>query len=121
MLASTLPWVPALVAPCRPSVRRLKTRPGSALQHRFSGHGADRSPRVPLPLTTPMLWDSPPSPAQIFSSRGAGWIKIPYGLLPRFSSTAFLCRLRATKTLIRWTVSIESPLAVGDDELRDHQ
>jgi hypothetical protein len=46
--------------------------------------------------------ESPPSPAQIFSSSGAGWIKIPYELPQRFRSTAFLCRLRATKTLIRW-------------------
>jgi hypothetical protein len=32
---------------------------------------------------------------------GAGYLKIPDKVVPRFRSTPFLCRLRATKTLLR--------------------
>ena len=42
--------------------------------------------------------------------RGSGCLKIPYELEPRFRSTKFLCRLRATKTLLRWT----DPRVAGD-------
>jgi hypothetical protein len=53
-------------------------------------------------LLLPPCWRTgPPIITEMFFPRGAGWLKIPYGVAPRFRSASFLRRLRATKTLIR--------------------
>jgi len=101
LLASVWPWIPRTVAPCPQCVCLSGTLPGTRLLHRASAPGADPSTRLRRLLTPLLPGDSPRSTSQIFSSSGFGWITMPYGLPQRFRSTAFLCRLRATKTLLR--------------------
>jgi hypothetical protein len=43
----------------------------------------------------------PPIIARMCLPRGSGYLTILYGVEPRFRATAFLCRLRVTKTLFR--------------------
>jgi Putative transposase len=56
----------------------------------------------PSPLCPP-LWTTttPRINSRICFQSDSGDLKIPYKLARRFRSTAFLCRLRATKTLLR--------------------
>ena len=66
------------------------TLPGAWLPHRASAPATAPSTRLRRLLTPSMPADSPRRTAQIFSSSGPGWIKIPDGPEPRCSSTAFL-------------------------------
>ena len=57
--------------------------------------------RVMTPLLPRQSAGGPPPLAQMFFPSGSDWLKIPHGPGQRVSPTEFLCRLRATKTLIR--------------------
>jgi hypothetical protein len=71
----------------------LPPRPAAPGYHPASGSS---------PLSPPQwITGTPPSISRMFFPSGSGCLKIPYGLEPRVSSTAFLCRLRATKMLLR--------------------
>ena len=61
--------------------------------------------RLPPPLPTSMDHRHPPTISRMCFPSGAACLKIPYGVEPRFSSTKFLCRLRATKTFSRSSAS----------------
>jgi hypothetical protein len=54
------------------------------------------------PLHPPMMRASPSRRSQISSPRETPCSKIPNGTAPRFRASQFLCRLRTTKTLLRY-------------------
>src|SRR5882724_4576212 len=76
----------------------LPPRPATRGSHPVSGSSPLGPPR--------WITDTPFISSRMFFPRDAGCLKIPYGLAPRFRSTAFLCRRRATKTLLRSAVEI---------------
>jgi hypothetical protein len=95
------PEVIRTLAPWHHAVRRSIPIPGRPLPHHPDGPGATCSPHVPRPLIPSRHTPSPPRSVQISSLSGPACIKIPSGHVQRRRSTALLCRLRATKTLIR--------------------
>src|SRR6266545_7603607 len=110
MPASLGPRVPATAAPSHPCALLPDTMAGTPLpphpatlgSHPVSGSSPLFPPR--------WITGTPPIILRMCFPTGSACLKIPYGLELRFRSTAFLCRLRATKTLFRWT----DPHAAGD-------
>jgi hypothetical protein len=74
---------------------------------RPSASASPHCPRIPpgvrrlIPLLTLLKHHYTPIIARMCFPRGAGWLKIPYAVAPRFRSTVLLWRLRATTTLLR--------------------
>jgi hypothetical protein len=101
MPASSAPQLPGTAASYHPGALRPQTTAGSPRPPRPA---ASRShpPSASSPLCPPPWIPGTPStiPRRGFPS-GAGCLKIPDGLEPRFRATPLLCRLRATKTFIR--------------------
>jgi hypothetical protein len=102
--AASGPSVAGTVAPSHPCALLPETVAGSPLPPGPAALGS-HLPSGSAPLFPPRwLTDTPPIIARMFFPRGAGCLKIPYGLEPRFRSTPLLCRLRATTTLLRYAL-----------------
>jgi hypothetical protein len=111
MPASSGPPVPGTVPPSPPSALFPETAAGSPLPPRPAALGSPPASGA-SPLCPP-CWSTgtPPIIAEMFFPRGAGCLKIPYRVAPRFRSTPFLCRRRATKTLIRYVAKTNELVA----------
>jgi hypothetical protein len=108
MPASLGPPVPGPVAPYHPCALLPDTMAESPLPPRPAALGSPLASGS-SPLGPPRwITGTPPIIARMCFPRGSGCLKIPYDLEPRFSSTKFLCRLRATKTLLRWATEERS-------------
>jgi hypothetical protein len=98
IIAATLPRT---VAPCHPCALRPDTVAEGALLPRAAAPASSPASRSSRLFPPRSITGTPPTISHMFFPSGAGCLKIPYGLEPRSSSTALLCRLRATKTLFR--------------------
>ena len=102
MPASSGPPVPGPVAPSHPCALLPDTMAESPLPPRPAALGSHLASGS-SPLCPPRwITGTPPIIARMCFPRGSGCLKIPYELEPRFNSTKFWCRLRATKTPLRW-------------------
>jgi hypothetical protein len=100
--ASSGPPVPATAALYHPCARLPDTMAGTPLPPCPATRGSHPMSGA-SPLCPPRwITGTPFISSRMCFPRDSGCLKIPYGLEPRFRSTALLCRLRATKTLIRW-------------------
>jgi hypothetical protein len=99
MPAASRPPVPGPVAPSHPCARLPDTRAESPRPPRPAALGSHLASGS-SPLGPPRwITGTPPLIARMCFPTGSGCLKMPYEREPRFRSTTFLWRLRATKTL----------------------